>query len=174
MMRAFAFLLAAALPAAAAEFGPVYEVLSHPRCSNCHVGADGIPLQSTADGGVRAHAYGIRGGASRVGIETLPCLTCHTDRNGALPGSAPGAEGWALPPPEMQWAARSAAEICEQIKDPARNGGRTLEEIADHVVHDPLVVWGWRPGPGRAPVPGTPEAAAAAILAWAEAGAPCP
>ncbi|MGB3407331.1 MAG: Isoquinoline 1-oxidoreductase subunit, partial [Jannaschia sp.] len=81
---------------------------------------------------------------------------------------------WALPPSEMQWALRGPAEICAQLKDPERNGGRTLAEVADHVTHDPLVLWGWEPGPGRAPAPGTPAALAEAILAWDAAGAPCP
>ncbi len=109
-----------------------------------------------------------------MGIETIPCGTCHGTVNSPLPGGAPGAEGWALAPVEMQWALRSPREICEQLRDPARNGGRTLIEVADHVVHDPLVVWGWSPGPGRAPAPGTPASLSDAIIAWAESGATCP
>lgn len=163
----------AATPGAAQSFDPIAEVLTHPRCANCHV-EDDVPLWSAADGGSDPHGMAIRAGESRMGIETIPCQTCHRAQNGTLPGSAPGVEGWALAPPEMAWAARTPAEICAQLQDPARNGGRTLAEVADHVLHDPLVVWGWAPGPGRAPAPGTPEATAAAILAWAEAGAPCP
>ncbi|SDZ16941.1 hypothetical protein SAMN05444004_10719 [Jannaschia faecimaris] len=159
--------------ATAQTFDPIADVLLHPRCANCHVGADGIPLWSTDTGGTRHHGYHVQAGESRMGIETLPCSTCHSEQNGVLEGSAPGAEGWALPPPEMQWATRTPTEICEQLKDPERNGGRTLDEVADHIVHDPLVIWGWEPGPGRQPAPGTPEKAAAAILAWADAGAPC-
>lgn len=168
----FAALLFGA-PAAAQSFAPIAEVLLHPRCANCHVDAEGIPLWSTETGGTRPHGFNVQGGESRMGIETLPCSTCHTHQNGVLDGSAPGAEGWALPPAEMQWAARAPVEICEQLKDPARNGGRTLLEVADHVGHDPLVLWGWEPGPGRDPAPGTPEETVAAILAWADAGAPC-
>jgi hypothetical protein len=74
----------------------------------------------------------------------------------------------------MQWFGRSSAEICAQTKDPARNGRRTLEQVAHHVESDPLVQWGWRPGPGRESAPGTSADAAAAIRAWAAAGAPCP
>ncbi|CTQ48501.1 hypothetical protein [Jannaschia donghaensis] len=173
-MRALLILCALAAPAAAQSFDPIAEVLLHPRCANCHVGADGIPLWSTEAGGTQPHGYHMQGGESRMGIETLPCSTCHTNRNGVLEGSAPGAEGWALPPVEMQWAARTPAQICEQLKDPDRNGGRTLAEVADHVGHDPLVLWGWTPGPGLEPAPGTPEETVAAILAWADAGAPCP
>lgn len=165
--------LLAALPAAAEDFAPIHEVLSHPRCMSCHV-EDDVPLWVADDGTVAPHGMAVRAGESRMGIETLPCETCHRAENGALPHSAPGVEGWALAPPEMAWAARSPAEICAQLKDPERNGGRTLTEVAEHVAHDPLVVWGWAPGPGRTPAPGTPEGLAEAILAWDAAGAPCP
>ncbi|MBM2576257.1 hypothetical protein JQC91_08055 [Jannaschia sp. Os4] len=167
-MRWLALVLLAA-PAAAQEFAPVHEVLSHPRCANCHVETD-VPLWRT---GV-PHGLGVVAGESRMGIETLPCGTCHRAENGGFPHAAPGVEGWALAPPEMAWAARTPREICEQLKDPERNGGRTMAEVADHVSHDPLVVWGWAPGLGRDPAPGSPEEAARAILAWDAAGAPCP
>ncbi len=173
-MRAAALLLALSAPAAAQDFAPIHEVLSHPRCVNCHVGADGIPLQGGDDGPAVPHAQNVHAGESRMGLETVPCATCHRAENGVLPGSAPGVEGWALAPVEMRWVARSAGEICEQLKDPARNGGKTLEEVARHMGHDPLVVWGWAPGPGREPPPGTPARAEADVLAWAAAGAPCP
>tara|TARA_R110002033_G_scaffold16694_4_gene46224 strand:+ start:156 stop:911 length:756 start_codon:yes stop_codon:yes gene_type:complete len=164
----------------AQTFDPVAEVLLHPRCANCHVGTDGIPLRSRdASGpgdmtGTRPHGFRVRGGDSRMGIETLSCSTCHGKKNTPPPGGAPGAEGWALPPEDMQWAARTPAQICDQLKHSARNGGRTLAEVADHVSNDPLVLWGWVPGPGRDPAPDTPARAARAILAWADAGAPCP
>lgn len=176
-MRGIAWAVAALTlsgPVAAQDFAPIAEVLSHPRCANCHVGDDGIPLWSTADGGTEPHGFNVHAGESRMGIETLPCSTCHGASNSPLPGGAPGVANWALAPAEMQWAARTPGEICRQLKDPDRNGGRTLEEVADHVGHDPLVLWGWAPGPGREPAPGTPEATVQAILAWAEAGAPCP
>ena len=44
-------------------------------------------------------------------------------------------------------------EICAQIKDPDRNGGLSPEEVAD--IETPLVGWGWAPGPGREPAPGS-------------------
>ncbi|KIT16504.1 hypothetical protein [Jannaschia aquimarina] len=171
-MRAILLAFLVAGPAAAQSFDPVYEAFSHPRCANCHVEND-VPLWSV-DGEIVPHGMAIRAGESRMGIETLPCETCHRAQNAPVQGGAPGAEGWALPPPEMAWSGRTATEICEQIKDPERNGGRTLAEVADHIVHDPLVVWGWAPGEGRAPAPDTPQALADAILAWEAAGAPCP
>ena len=160
----------------------IHAVFSHPRCANCHVGADGVPLWSGAHyaragedaGTVRAHGMNIRGGDSRDGAQTLPCSTCHTDRNASTLHGPPGAPHWALPPVEMQWAGRSSAEICAQIKDPARNGGRTLEQVADHVGHDALVAWGWAPGAGREPAPFSAAEMLGFILAWDALGAPCP
>ena len=37
-----------------------------------------------------------------------------------------------------------------------------------------LVGWGWHPGPGREPAPGSAEQTYRAIEDWTAAGAPCP
>jgi hypothetical protein len=39
------------------------------------------------------------------------------------------------------------------LKDPARNGNRSLAELVEHMDKDPLVRWGWSPGRGRSPIP---------------------
>jgi hypothetical protein len=74
----------------------------------------------------------------------------------------------------MAWDGRSLGEICRQIKDPQRNGGRTLAELQEHMAKDDLVGWGWNPGTGRRPVPGTQAELGALIEAWIEIGAACP
>jgi hypothetical protein len=38
--------------------------------------------------------------------------------------------------------ASTQREICEQIKDPKRNGGKSLEEFVHHMAEDSLVGWG--------------------------------
>ncbi|MEM8770840.1 MAG: hypothetical protein AAGD92_04225 [Pseudomonadota bacterium] len=157
----------------------IYEVFSHPRCANCHVPEDGRPRWSGPsygldDGEWTYHAMNVHGGQSRIGITTLPCTTCHTAENSETPHGPPGAPVWALPPAEMAWWEKSANEICEQIKDPARNGNRTLADIADHIAHDELVHWGWSPGPGREPAPYSAETVANFVNVWASGGAPCP
>lgn len=155
----------------------IHAVFSHPRCSNCHVGEDNIPLWSGAHyggAGTRAHGMNINAGVSRDGAETLPCATCHSTQNADILHRPPGAPHWVLPPVEMQWAGRSSKEICEQIKNPATNGNRSLAEVADHVGHDALVLWGWNPGPGREPAPYTAEQLVGFILQWDALGAPCP
>jgi hypothetical protein len=52
-------------------------------------------------------------------------------------------------PIEMAWEGKSVAQICAQLKDPNRNGGRDLKLLHEHVAHDDLVAWGWNPGSGR-------------------------
>ena len=69
---------------------------------------------------------------------------------------------------------RSLAQICAQLKDPARNGGHTLAQIVEHMTHDTLVGWAWAPGGDREPAPGTQASFGALVKAWTEAGAACP
>ena len=175
MRRALAFLLLTASPAFAQDAGlaawsKIYEVLSHPRCANCHVGDDNIPLWS---GPVRPHGMNITAGPSRIGTETIPCATCHTPHNAEAPHGPPGAPVWQLPPAKMQWAGKTSAEICAQIKDPDRSKP-SIAAVADHIATDKLVAWGWAPGPGRAPAPYSAAEVAGYLRQWDAAGAPCP
>ncbi|CAM4524057.1 hypothetical protein MYXA107069_27225 [Myxococcus xanthus] len=43
-----------------------------------------------------------------------------------------------------------------------------------HMAEDVLVGWGWDPGPGLEPVPGTQRALGELIRAWIDTGAACP
>jgi hypothetical protein len=65
-------------------------------------------------------------------------------------------------------------DICLQLKDPVRNGGRTLSKIQEHMATDSLVGWAWSPGEGRSPAPGTQVQFGALIEAWIATGAECP
>src|SRR5215510_13069202 len=133
-----------------ALFAEASRVLTHARCVNCHP-PDEMPRQG--DGHALHDPPVLRGPADR-GIPALGCETCHQDRNAEL-ARVPGAPNWHLAPAQMVWLGKSAAAICAQIKDPARNGGKTLAQIQDHMAHDALVGWAWRPGADRAPAPGT-------------------
>ncbi len=88
--------------------------------------------------------------------------------------SIPGHPRWGLAPIEMAWEGRSIGQICAQLKDPARNGGRDLTLLHEHFAKDDLVAWGWNPGLGRTPVPGTQERLGELIKAWIDTGAECP
>ena len=154
----------------------LHEVFSHPRCVNCHVGADNIPRWSGPSYGkkVRPHGMNIDAGESRIGTDHLQCSTCHSKQNSAKRHGPPGAEGWALAPVEMQWFGKTSKEICEQVKDKERNGDRTLLEVVDHIDHDPLVAWGWQPGPGREPAPYSKKEVMKIMQNWIATGALCP
>jgi hypothetical protein len=162
----------AAQRAPAASWDVVYEVLQHPRCANCHPDDD-LPKQGD-DG--RPHLQDVRGGPEGKGLFAMRCDTCHQTEN--LPGAhlPPGAPSWHLPHPDepLVFAGRSSGELCRQLRDPAQNGGRTPEDLYRHVEHDPLVLWGWEPGSGRAPV-ATPRAEfLRAMRAWIDGGCDCP
>jgi hypothetical protein len=74
----------------------------------------------------------------------------------------------------MAWMGKSLGAICVQVKDPARNGGRSLDKIVEHAAHDPIVAWGWSPGHGRTPAPGDQARFGALVSAWVDTGAACP
>jgi hypothetical protein len=183
-MKWFALIFALAIASSASRtraedglalWARIYAVFSHPRCANCHVGSDNLPRWSGPSyGAPRPHGMHISAGDSRIGAETLACGTCHMKQNAELPHGPPGAETWLLPPVEMQWWQKSSAEICAQIKDPGRTGGRDLDAVAGHVETNKLVAWGWAPGPGREAAPYSAAEVAGFIRSWQAAGAPCP
>lgn len=158
------------------EWDKIYAVFSHPRCADCHVEDDRPRWSGAHYGGVRVHAFNVQRGAdgSGFGNPGLRCTTCHSSSNSKVLHGPPGAENWHLAPVEMVWFEKSSQEICAQIKDPSRNGGRSLEDVALHVRDDKLVAWGWAPGAGREPAPGSAEETYEAIEKWMTAGAPCP
>lgn len=151
-----------------AMFVEATRVLLHPRCTNCHP-TDDAPRQRNGE----AHDPPVARGDDDRGVVGLACTSCHQDKNIAL-SRVPGAPGWHLAPRSMGWLGKSPAEVCAQLKDPSKNGGRTPAQIVEHVSHDPLVAWGWDAGADRAPVPGTQARFGALVAAWIETGAVCP
>lgn len=160
-----------------AAFARVYEVASHPRCSNCHVGADNRPMWSGPSyGRTRPHGMNINAGESRIGAETVMCSTCHAERASLndTPHAPPQVSmAWQLAPVEAEWFGKSATEVCNQLRDPDRNGGRTALEIAEHLDHDLILHWAWNPGGGREPAPYSLQEHVDDVLVWGVAGFPC-
>jgi hypothetical protein len=154
---------------ARAMFVEIARVLTHPRCVNCHP-ADDTPRQGDRHA---PHDPPVTRGPDDRGVVGMQCTTCHQERNAEL-ARVPGAKDWHLAPREMAWLGKTPGEICAQLSDPARNGGRTLAEVAHHVGHDALVAWGWEPGHGRARAPGSQVELAALFEAWIADGAACP
>jgi hypothetical protein len=150
-----------------APYDPIASVVMHPRCINCH--QDQSPRQGDAR---TVHLPLVVRGKDDHGAPTQQCQTCHQTTNTA-DGFVPGAANWRLAPLSMLWEGRSAQQICEQMKDPARNGGRhTGEEIIEHMKTDPLVLWAWAPG-RRATLPLSHAKFVEALESWVKAGMPC-
>jgi hypothetical protein len=151
-----------------ALYSEAAKVFTSPRCMNCHPAGD-RPTQAND-----RHPH--------VPLVTRneSCLTCHTDKNYTLTTDAasyrsiPGHPRWSVAPIEMAWQGKSVGDMCRQMKDPDRNGGRTLALLHEHVAHDDLVAWGWKPGEGRAPAPGSQELLGQLVQAWIDSGAECP
>jgi hypothetical protein len=152
-----------------ALFEEAGKVLQHPRCVNCHPATE-RPLQTEA---MRPHQPLVVRGADGHGAPSMACNTCHHARN-FDPARVPGHPQWHLAPASMAWEGRTLGEICEQIKDPARNGGKDMAALIHHMAEDSLVGWGWAPGAGRLPAPGTQAEFGALLRTWADAGAHCP
>jgi hypothetical protein len=153
----------------AAMFTELGKVLTNPRCMNCHPAGD-RPRQGDQS---RLHQPPVNRGADGHGQEAMRCSICHQAAN-FDPGRVPGHPEWHLAPLEMAWEGKTLAEICAQIKDPARNGGRKVEDLIHHIGADTLVGWAWAPGFGRTPAPGTQQQAGALVEAWVQTGAACP
>jgi cytochrome c5 len=153
----------------AAIFTELGKVLTHPRCLNCHPAGD-RPRQGDM---ARLHQPPVERGVDGYGLPAMRCPTCHLQANVDTAG-VPGNPIWHLAPRDMGWEGKTLREICIQIKDPARNGNRSVDALIEHIGEDHLVGWAWAPGYGRQPAPGTQKQAGALVEAWVKTGAECP
>lgn len=159
-----------------ALFAEAAKVITDPRCMNCHPAGE-HPSQGDDR---HEHRPIVFRGENNDGVAGLVCATCHSDHNFTLVTdratyqSIPGHPRWELAPLEMAWQGKSVGEICSQLKDTARNGGRTLDLLHEHMASDDLVGWAWNPGAGRIPAPGTQAEFGRLIQAWIDTGAECP
>lgn len=113
---------------------------------------------------------------SRIGAQTVPCRVCHIGAAGAndVPHAAPQIEdAWRLPPPELAWRGKSSAEVCTQLRNPETNDGFDAAGLVAHVRTSAFVSYGFNPGAGRLPAPGSVDALARDLQVWGDAGMPC-
>ncbi len=150
------------------------KVIQSPRCLNCHP----VTRQPTQGDDLHAHMPPMYGGPGGLGVPGLPCRSCHGNANTATRASSiasvPGNRRWGLAPASMAWQGKSLRDICLELQDGARNGGRSLSQLYEHMATDSLVGWAWHPGEGRSPAPGTQAQFGALIQAWISTGAECP
>ena len=158
----------------AAIFVEASRVIRSPRCLNCHL----VQRSPTQGDNLRPHVPFITAGTANHGSAGLQCNACHGAANVATLSSPiqtiPGDPHWRLAPLSMAWQGKTLSKICAQLKGSALNGGRTLEQLHEYMAGDHLVGWGWRPGEGRAPAPGTQKDFGGLIRAWIDTGAACP
>ena len=115
-----------------ALFNEIAKVVTNPRCMNCHPAGD-VPLQGNDQ---HPHMPPILRGEAGLGVPGVSCSSCHTEKNFTLVGtgasykSIPGHPRWQLAPIEFAWEGKTVGQICQQIKDPNRNGGRSLDAAA--------------------------------------------
>jgi hypothetical protein len=155
---------------AVALFNEAGKVIQSPRCMNCHPAGD-RPTQTDR---MRPHIpLVVRGEGGMGAAGGLACTTCHHENNFDA-ANVPGNAKWSLAPIEMAWQGKTLGQICAQIKDKERNGGKDMAALVHHMAEDELVGWGWKPGGNRTPAPGTQKQFGELIKAWADAGAACP
>ena len=148
-----------------ATFVQIATVLRHPRCINCHTVTD-FPREGDAG---RRHAMNVRRGPDDHGRPAMRCDSCHQDANQA--NGVPGAPLWGLAPLSMGWEGLDDHQLAEALKDPAKNGRRSLEMLYEHMARDPLVAWAWNPGGTREPPPVSHEEFARLVRLWIDTGA---
>ena len=149
-------------------FARIAEVLRHPRCMNCHPVGDS-PRQTDDR---HLHRMLVARGPDDRGTPAMRCATCHQTVNTA-DGRVPGAPHWHLAPRRMGWEGLSDGELCRALKDPKRNGGRSIPALVQHMTSDALVQWAWNPGLRSLP-PLSQHEFHEIVKGWAASGAACP
>ncbi|HEX3101753.1 MAG TPA: hypothetical protein VHQ01_08175 [Pyrinomonadaceae bacterium] len=158
---------------ARAAFNDAVKVFFSARCANCHPGGN-TPLQGNDS---RVHDNDIVRGPDGKGSDPLFCAVCHQDKNTDGEGMPPGAPDWRMPPADnkMVFTGVTPAQLCSQLKDPLRNGGRkTPKDAIKHIETDPRVHWAWAPGNGRTVPPMPFDEFVKKMNEWAVNGGACP
>lgn len=150
----------------------VYAVLMHPRCMNCHPSGD-VPLQGDDS---HLHTMLPKRGIDGKGVYAMKCANCHQDKNTPGLHTPPGNPNWHLPPADMKmvFQGKSPRELAIQLLDLNKNGGKTKEQLIEHISSDSLVLGGWNPGEGRTLPPMSHQAFAEKFETWIATGAYLP
>lgn len=150
-------------------FSTILTVLKSPRCINCHPTND-VPLQGDVQ---RLHPFNVSRGIANQGGVVQKCGTCHHAENNTY-ANVPGAPHWGLAPKSMGWIGLPDSEIARRLMDKKSNGGRSPQDLVEHMAHDSLVLWAWNPGEGRNKPPVELEEWRKVLKEWLDNGAAVP
>lgn len=156
-----------------AAFNDAVKVFFSARCSNCHPGGDG-PTQGDT---MIPHTMEVKRGPDGRGLGEIKCATCHQDINLDGDNLPPGAPNWHMPGEanKMAFQGLTAGQLCRNLKDPLKNGGRkSAKDAVQHIATDPLVLWAWTPGNGRTTPPMSHADFVKKMNEWVAGGAACP
>jgi hypothetical protein len=153
-------------------FLQAYRVLMHPRCMNCHPVGD-QPLQGDDS---HIHTMGVKRGHDGKGLYALKCSNCHQPENTPGLHMPPGNPNWHLPPADMKmvFEGKTPRQLAAQLLNPKENGGKSIDQLIEHVTSDKLVLGGWNPGDGRTLPPLTHAEFAKQFKLWIDKGAYLP
>ncbi len=153
-------------------FMGVYAVLESARCMNCHPSGD-IPLQGDDS---HLHTMGVKRGLDGKGVYAMKCANCHQSTNLIGLHMPPGNPKWGLPPANMKmiFQGRTPHELALQLIDLKQNGGKTGQQLINHVTYDSLVLAGWHPANGLKFPPMSHQKFAALFKKWIITGAYAP
>lgn len=152
-----------------AAWTQIEKVLQHPRCLNCH--QDQSPLQGDAR---RPHIPHVVRGIANHGVGAMKCEGCHNQSGNNETSRTPGAPHWQLAPLTMKWQGLTGRDLCLAFKDKDKNGGRSLDDIVEHIETEVLVQWAWHPGADRTPIPIPRDEFVKIVRLWADGGGLCP
>jgi hypothetical protein len=158
---------------AKAAFKEASKVFFSPRCANCHAPGEG-PTQGDA---MKPHDPEMLRGKEGKGTADLSCTDCHLATNTEGEGMPPGVADWHMPAADqkMPFQGLTAGQLCRQIKDPAKNGGRkTPKDSIKHMGSDAIVLWAWSPGNARTVPPMSHADFMKKLNEWVSNGAACP
>lgn len=158
---------------ARAAFADAAKVFFSARCINCHPGGDN-PLQGDDN---KPHEPLIPRGKEGRGSEDIQCAMCHLEKNTDGDKMPPGVPDWHMPPEnqKMIFQGLTIAQLCNNLKDPLKNGGRkNVKDAVEHISTDPKVLWAWTPGNGRTTPPISHSDFVKKMNEWLVNGAACP
>ena len=112
-------------------------------------------------------------GDGDIGAVGMRCFTCHGEKN-YDPAHVPGNPQWHLAPDRNGLGEKIARPDLRADQGPGAQWRQGHGRADRAHGQDSLVGWGWDPGAGRDPVPGTQKQFGALIKAWADTGAACP